>query len=198
MSENTSPSVISQTAAQFTAANPILDLNQIGIESDTLLIKVGDCATAWNELDYTVPSANAFEQVLSCLKDKVVSSKAICDALSGGGFPENLNAPIYPPQIVANQNDYNPAGIQTANLVLISSDLPRSITGLIAPVPVEGRVQHFLNDGSSNITFVNNSASSVAANRFQLDTNKTFGPNDGVSFVYDVLNSRWRISGLAL
>ena len=195
MSENTSNSVVSKTAAEFVGQNPTLGLNQIGLESDTLLIKVGDCVTAWNDLDYTAPSANAFEQVLSCLATKIPSSKAVCDSLSGGAFPVNLNAPIYPPQITANQNDYNPAGFQTANIMLINSNAPRDITGLIAPVPVEGRVMHILNNGTKNITLKNNDAASLAANRFELDSNVTFGPNDGVILVYGILIGRWRMTG---
>ena len=81
---NESNSVIERTAADFVSQNPVLLLNQIGIESDTLLQKVGDCVTAWNDLDYTTPSHNAFEQVLSCDETKVPSSKAVCDALVTG------------------------------------------------------------------------------------------------------------------
>ena len=40
------------TAAAWTAANPILAQGEIGIESDTKLIKVGDGITNWNALEY--------------------------------------------------------------------------------------------------------------------------------------------------
>ena len=47
--------VVEKTAAQFTADNPVLLPNQIGIESDTDLQKKGDGITAWNSLGYSFP-----------------------------------------------------------------------------------------------------------------------------------------------
>ena len=40
------------TAAQWTAANPILAAGEVGIESDTKKQKFGDGTTAWNSLGY--------------------------------------------------------------------------------------------------------------------------------------------------
>ena len=40
------------TAAGWTAANPILLLGEIGYETDTKKFKIGDGATNWNSLDY--------------------------------------------------------------------------------------------------------------------------------------------------
>lgn len=40
------------TAAQWTAANPVLAQGELGLETDTKLYKIGDGATLWNALDY--------------------------------------------------------------------------------------------------------------------------------------------------
>lgn len=40
------------TAAEWTAANPVLGPAEIGVETDTLLFKLGDGTTAWTALDY--------------------------------------------------------------------------------------------------------------------------------------------------
>ena len=40
------------TAANWTSANPTLALGEFGLETDTMLYKVGDGATAWNSLSY--------------------------------------------------------------------------------------------------------------------------------------------------
>lgn len=40
------------TAAQWTAANPILELAEIGIETDTDQFKIGDGTTEWDNLSY--------------------------------------------------------------------------------------------------------------------------------------------------
>ena len=41
------------TATDWASANPTLSLGEPGVETDTLKIKIGDGATAWNSLDYT-------------------------------------------------------------------------------------------------------------------------------------------------
>lgn len=40
------------TASQWTSANPVLAERELGIETDTLLYKLGDGVTAWNSLSY--------------------------------------------------------------------------------------------------------------------------------------------------
>lgn len=40
------------TAARWTAVNPILQLGEIGYETDTNKLKVGDGVTEWNDLGY--------------------------------------------------------------------------------------------------------------------------------------------------
>ena len=40
------------TAAQWTSANPVLDVGELGVETDTHKLKVGDGTTAWNSLPY--------------------------------------------------------------------------------------------------------------------------------------------------
>jgi hypothetical protein len=47
------------TAAAWTAANPVLLIGEIGIETDTLRCKVGDSASAWNALPYAFSGSSA-------------------------------------------------------------------------------------------------------------------------------------------
>jgi hypothetical protein len=48
----------SDTAANWTAVNPVLQAGEIGLETDTRKFKVGDGSTAWSELSYW-PAATA-------------------------------------------------------------------------------------------------------------------------------------------
>lgn len=50
-----------ETAADWTSNNPTLDAGEIGIESDTGLMKIGDGSTAWTSLDY---AASGVDQLL--------------------------------------------------------------------------------------------------------------------------------------
>jgi hypothetical protein len=42
------------TAANWTSANPVLELGEPGVENDTGKFKVGDGVTSWNGLEYTI------------------------------------------------------------------------------------------------------------------------------------------------
>jgi Major tropism determinant N-terminal domain len=46
------------TAANWTSANSILASGEAGVETDTLLFKIGDGSTAWNSLAYAGGSSN--------------------------------------------------------------------------------------------------------------------------------------------
>ena len=42
------------TASNWTGTNPVLAIGEPGVETDTLKVKVGDGATAWNSLAYSI------------------------------------------------------------------------------------------------------------------------------------------------
>lgn len=42
------------TAATWSEADPVLKAGEIGIESDTGCMKVGDGISSWSELDYAI------------------------------------------------------------------------------------------------------------------------------------------------
>jgi Major tropism determinant N-terminal domain/Collagen triple helix repeat (20 copies) len=47
------------TAAQWTAANPVLLIGELGFETDTNLIKAGNGSTAWTSLTYYTGAVGA-------------------------------------------------------------------------------------------------------------------------------------------
>jgi hypothetical protein len=55
---NTIIQLKNHTQAEWEAENPILEQGEMGIESDTLKMKVGDGSTAWNNLSYLVGSGS--------------------------------------------------------------------------------------------------------------------------------------------
>jgi len=71
------------TAAQWTAANPTLSAGEVGVELDTLRIKVGNGTTAWNALAYLVGGGGAV--VLDDLTDVSTAGAATGDALVYNG-----------------------------------------------------------------------------------------------------------------
>jgi hypothetical protein len=102
-----------------------------------------------------------------------------------------MNSVISPPLITANTNNYNPTDLNLVNILRLSSDANRNLTGLVSQE--NGRNIIIFNVGSFNIVLVNESASSTAANRFSTSANATLAPNEGCTIWYDGISSRWRI-----
>ena len=101
---------------------------------------------------------------------------------------------ITPPQITATANNYEPAGFSGASVLRLTSDASRSITGLKASS--SGRVVVLANVGSNDITLADESASSLAENRFAIAATGlsvyTIAPDDIVIVQYDRTSQRWR------
>ena len=72
------------TAAQWTAANPVLFAGEVGVETDTNSFKIGDGTTAWTSLYYF---RNANNVVINDLSDVTITSAA-----SGQGLVYNGSA----------------------------------------------------------------------------------------------------------
>ena len=105
-----------------------------------------------------------------------------------------LSGIISPSQITADQDNYAPTGLSTANTLRLNSDAARNITGLTAGSSGEVKVIH--NVGSFAITLKDESASSTAANRFALTADLEVAADAMVVLQYDGTSARWRaVSG---
>jgi len=102
-----------------------------------------------------------------------------------------LGGVISPPQITANQNDYNPTGVATAAVLQLSSDASRTITGLAGGA--EGRIVSLINIGGQPVALADESASSTAANRFTLGGTLTVAAKQAALLRYDGTAARWRL-----
>jgi hypothetical protein len=102
------------------------------------------------------------------------------------------NAVISPAQITADQDNYNPTGLATANVLRLSTDAARTITGIAAQTT--GRTLKLFNIGSFGLTLANETTS-TAANRFAIGANALIAAGHGTELWYDATSSRWRIIG---
>jgi len=66
------------TASAWSTVNPILVEGEVGLESDTNKMKVGDGTTAWNSLSYATTTPTE-------LNTKASTGKAIAMAIVFGG-----------------------------------------------------------------------------------------------------------------
>lgn len=146
--------------------------------------------------------SEAVRQETSDLNAKIESlQKTIADFggeefsnLSVFGKPMQLTRslrllPISPTQLTASVNDYD---VGDSPVVRLSSDASRDVTGL--KNGTHGRLLLIINVGGQNIVLKDESASSVAANRFALhgSADLTLNAEDSVLVWYDVASLRWR------
>ena len=72
----------------------------------------------------------------------------------------------------------------------------RTLTGI---VPFDDTLAQWItifNVGTGNLSLKNNNVGSSANNRFLLGANKTVQSDEGVSFIYDDQDKRWRSFGI--
>ena len=113
-----------------------------------------------------------------------------------GNMPGSfLPAPVAltPAQITADQNNYNPASWLTADIVRLSSDAARNVTG--ANAAATQPYKHLINVGAFNITLQHQNAGSLAENRFICFTGADIilQPDDTITVWYDATTARWRV-----
>jgi hypothetical protein len=103
-----------------------------------------------------------------------------------------------PPQITADQDDYDPTGgdgtsFSVAEVLRLSSDAARNITGFVASV--SHTVKTLINVGTQDIVLNHDNAASVAANRVYTPNGSPYRILAGwtTRIVYDFTSSRWRV-----
>lgn len=100
---------------------------------------------------------------------------------------------LSPPQIVANQNNYNPGG---GDIWRLSSDASRNITGIAAGV--SGKRLRIANVGAFDIVLKHQDGLSTVANRLlgQGFADITLTPEFQADLWYDPTTTRWRMVAL--
>jgi hypothetical protein len=122
--------------------------------------------------------------------DALLLDRATGSTKVGSGF--FLAGNISPPQITADQNDYDPAGLSTASVLRLASDAARKITGLAGGL--DGRLIVLENVGANAITIAkDDGATSTAANRFAFSFDVVLAPNQAALVKYDGAAARWRL-----
>jgi hypothetical protein len=143
--------------------------------------------------EFGLVGSDAFKLKVSADGSSWVEAFTIDQTTGNLALPRGLSLTgiISPPQITANQNDYNPTGVATASVLQLSSDASRTITGLAGGA--EGRVAVLINIGSQPIVLADESTSSSAANRFTLGAGLTVTAKQAAMLRYDGTAARWRL-----
>ncbi len=115
--------------------------------------------------------------------------------------PQVLSGIISPAALGSNQNNYNPTGLATSSLIRQDITTTVSITGLVAqPANTMLAIRNIKSGGAMEwITISHESASSTAANRFNLPSRGDWyiPPGGTMVFLYDGTISRWVVWSFA-
>ena len=80
------------TADQWTSANPILAVAEMGYETDTQKFKYGDGLSTWNELDYGISAVNLSDVTALGLELMTSTTDAEARTILGIGTGTSVNA----------------------------------------------------------------------------------------------------------
>lgn len=195
-------------------------IGSISFVLDDFTLRIKPILDQFNLNEVPVRRANIFDEARQWLAEMQVSGdepflqikdriKSIGDSLPGveasKGFKATKDAFIFkhalimdfviePPSEPAAINDFAPTDLEFANTLYISSDNPVNWNGLLAPVPVRAQLIFVINIGTKNITAKNNAGASSPVNRFQINGNVIFSPDQMGFVLYDVARSRWRVN----
>lgn len=151
-----------------------------------------------NANDLTISATGGGGDMLKATYDPTNVGADVYDYANALGITQ-VTAAIVRINVTANEDNYNPAGFGTTNLLELNpTGSDRDITGFVAPAVGVARIITIVNLSSSlKIKFKNNDSSSLAANRILLRDNgdKDLKKQDGCRFYYDHTGNRWRVFG---
>lgn len=96
---------------------------------------------------------------------------------------------VFTDTLSASQNNYNPAQFADAAFAVLTTVGTINLTGMVASFAGERKT--IINLGSGTLVIKNNSASSSAANRFQVTSDIALSPGVGLEFWYNWLSNCW-------
>lgn len=103
----------------------------------------------------------------------------------------SLSGILTPAQITSDQNDYNPAGLDSTTVLRLDTNAIRNITGLQGGLT--GRIITIDNIGSNPIVLKRLNGSSSSANQFDIFDDYVILPKQACVLKYDLTSTKWRL-----
>ena len=162
----------------------------------------GDLAPAGQEIDLTHQALVAWREVEHDIDGHhttlTATSATVAGAMSfGGPWGTAADAVLTPPQLTANTNNYNPTDMAIAQILRLSTDAARDLTGIVTDSAVDRWLALF-NVGNFNLVLKHNSVNSLAVYRFGCPNGAdlTLNSGDSVWLWYDHRAGNWRVMGV--
>ena len=135
------------SSANWASINPILAEGEYGLDLDTNKLKHGDGATAWNSLDYCIPSQAEFNALGTSVGNKV--DKVTGKQLSTEDYTTNEKNKLAGIETGAN-NYIHPAGTNPHGTTKSDVGLSSVNNTSDANKPISTAMQTALNDKANN------------------------------------------------
>lgn len=174
------------SAASWTAANPILALGEVGIETDTRKMKIGDGSNQWSSLSYAAAATNWSD----------VADKPSLVTLAGSETVSNktLTSTRINPRIASTASSATPSiNVDTCdqfNITALATAITSMTSGLTG-TPVDGQkllIRIKDNGAARAITW---GASFLASGSTPLPTTTVVSKTHLIGFIFDSTAAKW-------
>jgi hypothetical protein len=116
------------TAADWTSVNPVLAAGEMGVETDTRKVKVGDGATSWSGLDYIASDSPAIGEIAQdAINEALVAGTGITKSYDDAGNTITVSVDT---TTIATQSYVDQA---TANIVTLDANQTLTAKTLASP-----------------------------------------------------------------
>lgn len=184
-----------QMVGQFKAADGLIGAPGIsfGADTDNGLYRIGP-----NDWGLVAGGTLVAELTANTLTIPGTATLAITGTFSSTGaltVGDFRTATISPAQLIADTENWAPAGLASAGMIRLSTDAARTLGGLTGGSA--GRIVILHNIGAQILNIADEGAGSVATNRFAFFNNstQTLSPDMAIAFQYDGTTQRWRMLG---
>jgi hypothetical protein len=169
---------VSEAGAQLKSA----DLNDMQDAFKALYaLLTGQSQSLWDDVRFNVPVASLLNLAAGA---QLTAGPLIVQGILS---PAALSA--------GNNNNYNPAGLDSAIVLRLTPGVGSLLTGIAAP-SVPGQTLVIFNLGTDDLTVTHEDGSSSAANRILLPNataSVVVRDNGSITLWYDGTSSRWRV-----
>lgn len=169
------------------------------LELDNISVFVPDADYEPATKKYVDDNSSGGGDMLKSVYDPTGINGSAFDKANEIGIEQITGTILTPPILNADQDDYEPTGFATTNMIRQDINGDRVITGFAAPSAGVNRILYICNiaTGNDHIKFKNNDSSSAAANRLLMRDNaeKQLRENETAAFWYDHTSQRWRPYG---
>lgn len=174
-------------AATWTSVNPVLALGEVGFETDTRKLKVGDGSTQWTGLSYTIDTST----LATLAGAETVSNKTLTAVTVSSG---TVSGTRVNPRISTTASSATPSiNVDTTdqfNITALAVAITSMTSGLTG-TPVDGQKLLIRIKDNGTARAITWGAGFVASGATPLPTTTVLNKTHLIGFIYDSAAAKW-------